>query len=259
MDAAGNVYIGGVSYSANFPVTTNAFNQGYTGDGDAFLAELNFPAQTLVYSTYLGASSIDEVKKIVIDPAGRVALTGYTLSPDFPITQNAFQPGFGGNGNAFLTILDLTKSGPKGLAYSSFYGGNGGEVAYDLRLDSYGRYYLGGYTLSPNLPVTSDALNPASAGAGIDGFVAVINPSIGTQGLVYASYVTSPGNQTVYGVDVVSAPPSLQVYITGSTTSNVFPAGAAENFNAGHTVAFFLGFLLPAPSQTHLRLSESRP
>ncbi len=76
-------------------------------------------------------------------------MTGYTLSFDFPVSQNAYQPVFGGVANAFLAILDLKASqAGAGLTYSTFYGGTGGEVAYDLKLDSAGHYYLCGYTLS---------------------------------------------------------------------------------------------------------------
>jgi L-ascorbate metabolism protein UlaG (beta-lactamase superfamily) len=42
------------------------------------------------------------------------------------------------------------------------HGGSGAEVAYDLKRDTAGKYYLGGYTLSRDLPVTIDAPNPGS-------------------------------------------------------------------------------------------------
>ena len=244
LDAAGNVYLAGFSFSPDFPVTSNAYQPSANLDGDAFLAELNFNTGQVLYATYLGGSFIDEAKKIVIDPAGLVAMTGYTLSPDFPVTQNAFQTLFGGNGNAFLTILDITKA-QQGLVYSSFYGGTGGEVAYDLKLDSAGNYYLCGYTMSPDLPVSPNALNATSAGGGVDGFIAVINPTappLSSNALVYGSYVTSDGFQIVYGLDV---DPTGNIYGVGYTTAYIFPGGPAQNANTGKIDGFMMIFTLP--------------
>jgi hypothetical protein len=285
--AAGLVYVAGTTFSFGFPVVINAYQQAYAGGGDGFLSVLNLNTGGLVYSTFLGGSSQDEVKKMVIDPGGNVAMTGYTLSGDFPVTGNAYQNYFGGISNAFLAILNIQQSQlGVGLTYSTYYGGTGGEVAYDLKLDAYGRYYLCGYTLSQNLPVTSDALYTSSYGAGNDGFIAVIDPSASPasgRGLVYATYITGPGEQTVYGVDVLNPPPVsvtspsiaggaldgrsiprqsaganpiVQIYSIGSTTSNVFPGGTPANPNPGVSSVFVLAIELQAPPASLISAGE---
>ena len=104
---------------------------------------------------------------MLVDPNGtRVAIAGYTMSTDMPITQNAYQPVMGGAtnvdmfgnilaSNGFLAVFDMTKQLPgQGLTYSTYFGGFGGEVIYDMNRDAKGRYYICGYTLSKNLPVT---------------------------------------------------------------------------------------------------------
>jgi hypothetical protein len=235
VDSAGRVYIAGVTYST--------YQAAYAGEGDAFLTVMDFTAGTLVYSTYFGGTSPDDIKKILIDPSGRVAMTGYTGSSDFPITQNAYQARFGGNGNAILTILDITKAG-QGLVYSSYFGGSGGEVAYDLTRDGAGRYYLGGYTVSSDLPVAGSPLNGATAGAGVDGFLAVIDPAappLGSNALVYSTYITGQGFQVVYGLDVDAS----SVYVAGFTTADIFPSGAAQNSHPGKYDGFLLVLTLP--------------
>lgn len=247
VDAAGNVYIAGITYSYDFPITAaNAYQISYISGGDAFLAKLNLGAGTLLYSTYIGGTFTDEVKKIVIEPSGRVALAGYTLSPDFPLTQGAMQTTWGGNGNAFLAILDPAAPVHEGLVYSTYFGGSGGEVAYDLRRDAAGRYYLGGYTMSGDLPVTANAPNRSSKGGAIDGFIAVIDPAappFSGRGLVYSSYLTSAGINVVYGVDVDA---TGAIYATGSTTSSVFPSGGAGRDNdIGKTDAFLMILTIP--------------
>jgi hypothetical protein len=246
VDAQGMVYVAGFTLSADFPATANAFQGSYNSDGEIFLTKLNLAAGTVLYSTFLGGSSLDDVKKIVLEPSGRVALTGYTLSPDFPVTQNAAQPIIGDSGaglasNAFLTILDPAAQPGAGLIYSTFFGGNAGEVAYDLRRDSGGKYYIGGYTLSPNFPVTGNALNVSSARGGVDGFVAVIDPAAPPMNaVIYASYVTGPGNQIVYGVDVDAAG---NFYVAGTSTGNIFPGNFAQKTTQpGNSDGFLLVF-----------------
>lgn len=261
VDAAGRVYVAGVTYSPDFPMAGNSAQSGYDGAGDAFLAKFDLNNAALLYSTYLGGSSIDEAKQIVLDAKGNAAVAGYTVSGDFPITQNAYQTVFGGSGNAFLTVVNTvsTQPGVAGLVYSTFYGGTGGEAAYGLAIDVFGKYYLGGYTLSTNLPVTGDAMNAASFQAGVDGFVAVLDPSQGSNGLVYGTYITGPGSQTVSAVDVFSKTSSstISLNVAGATTSQVFHPGA-QNGDTGKSSAFFFQLQATAPPSAAQTSRERR-
>ena len=231
VDAAGFVYVAGVTFSSNLPITAAPYQATTNGSGEAFLVKLALEEPLIIYSTYLGGSGTDGAKKVLIDPAGRVAIAGYTSSGNFPITQNAYQSMLGGPNatspptatNAFLSILDLTLPPAQSLVYSTFFGGSVLEVPYSLRLDASGNYYLGGFTLSPDLPVSQNAINSSSAHGGFDGFITLINPSApAINSLVYSSYVTGPGSQIVYGVDFDA---SGKIYSTGFATGNIFPAG----------------------------------
>jgi hypothetical protein len=233
-DNSGLIYVTGSTFSSDFPFTASTAYQNYAGEGDAFLTVIDPNASVVVYSTFFGGNTgFEEAEKILVDPNGkRVAIAGYTLSSDLPKTQNAYQPVMpaasnvdaSGNllgSNGFLAVFDMTVQTPgKGLVYGTYLGGFGGEVIYDMKRDARGRYYLCGYTLSRNFPVTGSALNTASAGGGLDGFVTVLDPAA-TQQLVYSSYVTSKGTQTVYGVDIDA---KGTVWITGLATGSIFPA-----------------------------------
>ncbi len=244
VDAAGFVYVAGITYSFNLPITVaTAYQANANGSGEAFLVKLSLELPLIMYSTYLGGTGTDGAKKVLLDPAGRVAIAGYTSSANFPITQNAYQPLLGGPSaiNAFLSILDLTLPPAQSLVYSTFYGGSVDEVPYSLRLDAKGTYYLGGFTLSPNLPVSQNAINSSSAKGGFDGFIALINPSTPPlNSLLYSSYVTGPGSQIVYGVDFDD---SGTVYSTGYSTGNIYPAGyATYTASPGVSQVFIYGF-----------------
>jgi len=248
IDNQGKVYVAGISYSPSMPVTPDAYQQFSSDGGDAFLLKLDLAAQTVLYGTYLEGTKYDEVKRIVVEPSGRVGLVGLTSSPDFPTTANAFQTQLNGTVNAFLTILDPSKPGPDGLAYSTYFGASSGEVAYDVARDITGKYYLGGYTLSADLPITSDALNQETGLGGTDGFFAVIDPSVsGVPSLIYSTYLTSKGNQVVYGVDVDL---TNTAYVVGTATADIFPAGQAiRTSKPGNTDGFFLVLKFPPPPQ----------
>ncbi len=238
VDQTGKAYITGNTFSTNFPIAGAAFQPAYNdGGGDAFLSVVDPVAGELVYSTFVGGTNIDVATKVQVDQAtGNVALAGFTFSTDFPLTVNAAQPVFGGNGNAdaFIEVLNPKAGSPiNQLVYGTYYGGSLDEVAYDLRYAN-GLYYLVGYTLSKNLPVTSNALNPVSAGGGIDAFEAIIDPN---NALVYSSYITGPGNQVAYAVDYDA---SGNIYATGYATGDIFPNQSPPHNVPGNYDVFFL-------------------
>jgi hypothetical protein len=240
--ADGQVYVAGYTRSSDFPTTTNSFRPSYSGGGDAFLTRLDLGANTVTYSTFLGGSSQDQATKILVEPSGRVAIAGYTLSGNFPVTPNAIQTSPAGNGDAFLTVLDPgAQDFTKALIYSTYFGGTDGDVPYDLRRDAAGKYYLCGYTLSLDLPVRN-GLAPASDFGALDGFVTVIDPAAAPlKSLVYSSYVTGPGYQIAYGVDVDA---KGVIYLTGTVLGDVFGGmGAKAPDNSGLNV-FLLVFSL---------------
>ncbi len=226
VDNNGKVYVAGYTYSADFPTTVGSHKPFYSGGSDAFLSKLDLDAKTIEYSTFVGGEGIDQVWKVLVDDRnGLVALGGFTLSNGFPVTANAMQARPAGNGDAFLTILDLTAEDyTNSLIYSTYYGGSDGEVTYDMRLGPTGAYYLTGYTLSRDLPVR-DAIRPESSGGSTDGFVAVIDPNAApADALRYSSYVTGGGYQISSNIEV---DPDGNVYVTGEVFGNVFLEGQA--------------------------------
>ena len=241
--ADGQAYVAGYTRSGDFPTTPNSFRPFYSGGGDAFLTRLDLGANSVTYSTYLGGSGQDQATKILLEPSGNVALTGFTLSDNFPVTSSALQSSQAGNGDVFLTILNPSAADfSTALVYSTYFGGTDGDVAYDLRRDAAGKYYLCGYTLSLDFP-TQNALNPTSyPGNSIDGFVAVIDPAAGPlKGLIYSSHITGPGYQIAYGVDVDA---QGNIYVTGTVLGDVFGGMGAQAPANSNLNVFLLVFQL---------------
>jgi len=98
VDAAGHAYVTGSTSSTDFP-TSNAFQATLARATDVFVTKLNAAGSALVYSSYLGGQeeSGDSGLGVAVDGSGSAYLTGYTSSPNFPVTPGAFQTAAGTN------------------------------------------------------------------------------------------------------------------------------------------------------------------
>src|SRR2546430_1144889 len=82
VDATGNAYVTGITFSPDFPTTAGAFQPSSPG-GDAFVTKLNPSGAALVYSTYLGGTGCDVAFAIAVDSFGNAYVTGQPLSSVF--------------------------------------------------------------------------------------------------------------------------------------------------------------------------------
>ncbi|HTS46544.1 MAG TPA: SBBP repeat-containing protein [Bryobacteraceae bacterium] len=242
--ADGTLWIAGGTYSFDAPLA-NAYQPNYHTGGDAYIAHIDptMGSSGLLYATFLGGGSLEEARNVVLDPAGPVIVSGYTVSSDFPITSNAYQQTYGGDTDGFIAILNPgNASNPSAqLLYSTYFGGANADVPFDLKRDSSGTLYLSGMTTSAGLPATPGALQPAYDGS-LDVFVLRLNPAqAGAAGIDYFTYLGSDGLQVGYGVDYDS---SGNVYVVGSTSGPIFDVlgGAGKTSTPGKTDAFMAGF-----------------
>ncbi len=162
LDSAANAYIAGVTTSANFPVTTGAFQTALAGSQSAFLAKLTASGNALAYSTYLGGSSYDWASGIAVNAAGNAYVAGYSSSLNFPQV-SAVQGAFNGLYDAFIAELNFAGNG---LVFSTFYGGSGSDSANAIALDSNANIFVAGQTSSTDLtlvtPIQSANFAPAT-------------------------------------------------------------------------------------------------
>src|SRR5581483_7154957 len=75
VDAAGNAYVTGNTYSIHFPVTANALQKTNSANGKAFVTKLNADGSKIVYSTYFGGSGYDIGLGIAVDGTNNIYLT----------------------------------------------------------------------------------------------------------------------------------------------------------------------------------------
>ena len=238
LDAAGNVYLAGWTKNpapvSTFPVV-NAFQPNYGGgNNDGFVTKVNATGTALVYSTYLGAGAIlnatdDWAEGIAVDSAGSAYVTGYTYSPDFPVTQGAYDTTRCGL-DAFVT-----KFAPDGrtLVYSTFLGGCGGrEQGMGIAVDGAGNAFVAGITESNDFPTTAGAFQRTGT---FDAFVTKLNPA--GSALVYSTYLGGEDVDRGWGIAIDN---SGNAAITGDTKSRNFPTTNAlyPTYRGGLSDAF---------------------
>src|SRR2546425_4794091 len=219
VDASGDAYATGLTYSTNFPTTVGTFQPAFGGGSlDGFLTKLDPTGSALVYSTYLGGSGLDAGEGIAVDAAGNAYVVGNTDSTNFPTTSGAFQLTFGGGvQDVFVTKLNPTGSA---LFYSTYLGGSAFDESFGIALDAVGNAYVTGDTDSTNFP-TVNAVQSVPAG-GFDIFVTKLNPT-GT-GLVYSTYLGGSGTDgTGFNSIALDTLPNPNAYVTGFTDSTNFP------------------------------------
>ena len=222
VDGNGNAYVTGSTRSTDFPTVNPFQSSGGGGPCDAFVTKLNDTGSALVYSTYLGGSSLDVAFGIAVDSAGNAYVTGRTRSSDFP-TENPLQADFGGgsefNNDAFVTKLDATGSA---LVYSTYLGGTpsedgaGDDLGIDIAVDPDGNAYVTGFTTATDFP-TVNPLQPTS-GSFQDAFVTKFNDT--GSALLYSTYLGGNSIDEAHGIAVDV---DGNAYVTGFTGSPDFP------------------------------------
>jgi len=245
-------WVTGETSSTNFATTilsstsVPAFDRVYNGNVDAFVTKFNKDASALVYSSYLGGTGVDRGFGIALDRDGHAYVTGSTASPNFigdVLTQaptRLVPPG--GNGDAFVAKIDL--SAPTQLAYLTYVGGTGSDLAYALDVDDAGAVFLTGETSSSNFPIVNPL--PFGSTGGTNAFVARLDAN--GSALTYSTYLGGNGVDRGFGIIARAG----TVFVVGETSStNFLTSGTVPPFDAigggGVTDAFLTVFRLTPP------------
>lgn len=211
IDLAGNAYVTGTTSSLDFP-TANALQPANHGGGDVFVTKISPDGTGLVYSTYLGGSSVEIGRSIAVDSTG-IYVTGVTLSFDFP-TFNPFQPTLHGAVNAFVTKINAAGNA---LVYSTYLGGSNYDDAWGIAVDAVGNAHVRGDTRSTDFPV-KNAIQPHLRARVFNCFVSEFTAD--GSALVYSTYWGGSQGEGGVGIAVDSVG---NTYVGGYTFSPDFP------------------------------------
>jgi hypothetical protein len=122
VDGSGAAHVPGITASADFPTTVDAFQPAYGGGpADAFVSILAPDGSGLLSSSFLGGSGEDGSagSGAWLDDSGNFFIPGFTDSPDFPTTDGAFQTASAGGFDVFLVKLALGVDASFGISRST--------------------------------------------------------------------------------------------------------------------------------------------
>jgi len=219
LDQNEDIIICGTTASEDFPTTEGAYGTTHSGESnsDCFVMKLSGDGQEILFSTFIGGSEDDVATDVAVDSEGNIGVVGRTYSSDFPTLQ-AYDDSYNSGGDCFVLMLSSNGST---LLSSTYVGGSGTEIAYDLVIDSSDDCYVVGYTESTDFPVNTVNNQSVchSLGGEQDGYVF----KLGNNGsdLIYSMYLGGVAVvDTAYSVDLDSNDNPLLV---GYTRSSDFP------------------------------------
>lgn len=240
------IYIAGYTHSSNFPTIFGSYQTTFRGGtNDGFIAALDPTLNQLVGSTFLGGSDYDAIQDMVRLNDGTLWMTGYTHSPDFPTSLNAYCR-TNRNNDAFVARMDgmLTT-----LGAATLVGGSWDDYGYAIGVDPQGNAFVAGYTESRDFPTSPGAYSqfyhePSIPWYG-DAFVIKMDPSLSASPA--PPYYVTAGDKVYPDRILVSwaAAANAASYIVWRNTGlNLSTAVAITSFNDTVT-AFFDWNVLP--------------
>lgn len=250
-DSKGNLYAGGTVFGPTFPVTQNVAQpvaggatngSGFLLTTDVVIMKYSSDGRNLMYSTFLGGTHSEVPHSMICNSHDQLVVFGTTSSPDFPVSNRAFQKNFkGGNplnggpittniGFANGTDMFLTVFAEDGstLRGSTLLGGSENDGIHDYRaflIQNYGDefrgevyvgnnddIYVASITTSDDFPVVG---SNSSLSSGYDGIVFQMNPDVSQ--LKWSTYLGGRRYDAAYGIRVNAA---NEVFVVGTTLSD---------------------------------------
>ena len=218
----GNIFVCGYSTSSDFPVTPGAFDLSIQ-NGDGVLFRLNDVATSLIWSTFLGGSNVDQAASIAIRQSSNpkeIVVCGHTSSSNFPTTAGCYDAAIGAAGvlDAFVAKFRADNGN---IMFSTYYGGAQEEFCNAIAIgESGGASYIGGKTMSSGSGFPKKNQFDNSFVGASEGFIARIMP-LGDS-LVWSSWFGGDGDEEVVALDFDNT--ASRLIVAGTTTSSNLPS-----------------------------------
>ncbi len=215
----GDVYLVGMTASAQYPDTPGAFQGAVNGLADAFVARFDPDTGGFVYATYFGGNDGNFLKQetgtALALRGDQVTVVGRAFSDDFPTTPGAHAELRPGAEDGFVARFDGTGA----LEWSTYLGGTQDDLPMDVVVDAAGATYVTGRTRGA-FPVTAGAFDESfdSIFFTADAFVACLSPD--GSALDWSTYLGGTLNEEGLGLDVM---PTGEVTVFGFSGSADFP------------------------------------
>jgi gliding motility-associated-like protein len=217
LDAAGNIYVGGTTQSANFPVL-NAYQATKKAGNDGVVVKLNSSLSSLLWATFLGGSMQENISDLKVSRSGKVIVGGTSVttgsSNDFPTTAGVVNRLALGMNDGFVAVL---APGGSQLLAATLLGTAQSDLVQFVEVDYFENIYVAGYTRG-TYPITTGTYGTA---AGVGGyFIHKLNASL--TNTEFSTHIGSNLNNTVN-----SFTPRVPTAFRVDNCNNIYFAGYA--------------------------------
>ena len=245
LDSSDNVFVTGLTPSADLPTTTGAYDKTHNGTFDAFVSKFDNDLTSLLASTFLGGSDWDFGYDIILDSSNNVFVTGCTYSSNMPTITGIYDATFNGGCDVFVSKLnnDLTS-----LLASTFLGGSDDDYGLGIALDSSNNVFVTGYTNSSNYPTTAGAYDRTFNGT-YDVYVSRLNNNLTS--LLASTFLSGSDDDYGYGIALDSSDSVFVVGYAYSTdlTTTVGAYDITYNGEADVFVSKFYNLYIASPCE----------
>jgi len=206
-DDEGYIYAVGSTYSADFPVSSNAHQNRFGGKSDAFLVRLNRMGH-VEWSTFFGGDGDEDGRAIALDSEGNIHIAGRTQSTNLVTTRDAIQSKNQGMTDVFVATFNREGQ----LLYSTYFGGSENDIGFALAVGKDDSLVVTGRTTSEDFP-TKGSFYEKHRGQE-DAFVFSLDKR--RKSIGFSSYFGGTGHDRAQGVAIDH---HNNIYILGSTES----------------------------------------
>ena len=216
----GSAFVTGLTASADFPVTADAFQRlkpAVSYDSAAFLAQLSADGSRLVYSTFLGGSRDTWGNSIWIDQAGLVHVAGTTQAADFPTTPGTFTTPIK---HDFINRAFVARFDPMGHRFGSLTAFGSDFRAAVFAHNRKGRVAIFGFPNDDEFDATAGAMWPVWWGAGLIVLDERTDQPLTMTGLPVGASVTGLGLDEDGAITVVGSGAGIPVSTTARQRSS---------------------------------------
>ncbi len=162
-------WVGGYSFSSDFPVTDDAYDGTINGERDFFISRMTSDGSQLEYSSFAGGVDTDEAWALAAD-GDVIHIGGRSRSANFPVTDDAIASENGGSIDSIILSLDTRQEGEDQLLFSTYLGGEENEAVWGIEVSD-GDLYCTGLSSSTDFPTTPDAYQEDYNGGHVDAVV----------------------------------------------------------------------------------------
>ncbi len=212
--ASNSAILYGFTASHSSISTLGVFQPTILGGQNAYVAKFAGNGN-LQWGSYLGGSGIvgETSANVCCDRTGNIFICGTTTSNDFPVVAGHQMINNGGN-DAYICKLN---SNGTNLLWSSYYGGESGDIGLSIATDGDDNVILGGRTFSSNSISTPGSFQ-SSISVNFDGFLIKFNSNGVRQWGTYFG-----GSKIDQGVGGIACDVNNNIVTGGDTYSTDFP------------------------------------